>query len=253
MPADAEMTFAEMPHSLFISDLHLCDERANTLQLFLGFLEQQAVEAEKLYILGDLFDVWVGDDDDSQTAVMVASALKHLSSRGTKIYIMHGNRDFLIGDRFCKSSHATLLNDPNVIEITGKRLLLTHGDQLCTRDIAYQKARQMLSSQQWQDDFLHKPLNERKAIAADYRKQSTEATSKLSDDIMDVTVSEVEKWFSTYRADIMIHGHTHQPATHRHDINGAPRTRIVLSEWHDDMASALSISDNLEIDHIDIR
>lgn len=236
-----------MPGSLFISDLHLCDERPKTLELFLKFLSSTAVQADKLYILGDLFDAWVGDDDDSKTASAVTEGLKKLSLSGTAVYIMHGNRDFLIGKEFCRQSQASLLSDPAIIDIAANKILLTHGDQLCTKDTTYQKARQMRLDPKWLEQFLQKDLQARKTIAAEYRKQSGEAKSLLAADIMDVTDAEVIQWFKQYDADMMIHGHTHRPATHEHNINGMIKKRIVLSDWHEDEASAILISEQGEL------
>lgn len=241
-----------MPDSLFISDLHLCDDRPKTVELFLNFLSTTAVEADKLYILGDLFDAWVGDDDDSDTASAVIAGLNNLSVSGTAVYIMHGNRDFLIGDEFCQQSQASLLSDPALISIAAKKILLTHGDQLCTKDMIYQKARQMRLDPEWLGKFLQKDLSARKAIAADYRKQSGEAKSLLAADIMDVTDSEVVQWFEQYDADMMIHGHTHRPASHEHNIKGVMKKRIVLADWHEDEATAISISEQGELAQIRI-
>ena len=230
-----------MPHSLFISDLHLSDDRPSTVELFLKFLEHEAIHAEHLYILGDLFDAWVGDDDDSLVAKQVKEGLAQLDQHGTKIHIMHGNRDFLIGDDFCQHSHVNLLHDPTSIHIADKAILLTHGDLLCTDDINYQQARELRVQQPWLDNFLKKDLNERKELAIQYRQQSGEAKSLLASEIMDVSDSTVRAWFDRYDIDLMIHGHTHRPDTHELRINGHPRERIVLDQWHDDEGMALMI------------
>ncbi len=236
----------------FISDLHLCDARPATVELFLKYLQTTAIEADRLYILGDLFDAWVGDDDDSKTAALVCNGLKQTSETGTNIYIMHGNRDFLIGKDFCQSCGATLLDDPTIIDINGQSVLLTHGDQLCTRDVTYQEGRKMRLQPEWLAQFLKKPLEERKAIAAEYRKQSGEAKSLLADDIMDVTPAEVIRWFESYQADMMIHGHTHRPATHHHLVQGSQKPRIVLPEWHENKAAAILVDDSLNITQMEI-
>lgn len=241
-----------MPQRLFISDLHLSDERSEALSLFLKFLNEQASQATELYILGDFFDAWVGDDDDSQTAQSVSMALKQLSDTGVKVFIMHGNRDFLIGPTFCKKAGAELLDDPSSIFISNQTVLLTHGDQLCTQDIAYQKARKMRTEPAWLNDFLSRPLAERKQIAAHYRAQSGEAKSLLAEDIMDVSENEVIRWFTEYDCLYIIHGHTHRPARHQHDINGSTACRIVLDQWHSDQGMALSIDDDLNISDITI-
>ena len=237
---------------LFISDLHLCDSRPATVDLFLRFLRNEAAKAKNLYILGDLFDAWVGDDDDSQTAKQVIKGIKQLTERGTDVFIMHGNRDFLIGEDFCRACHASLLADPTVIEVGSQPVLLTHGDQLCTRDVAYQQARLMRTQQQWLDQFAQKSLSERKAIAAEYRKKSGENKSLLADDIMDVTPGEVENWFKKYQSVMMIHGHTHRPAVHQHLINGTSKPRIVLSDWHEKHATAIAVDEKLNLEQLAI-
>lgn len=236
-----------MSASLFISDLHLDDSRPQTLLLFKQFLQTTATQAASLYILGDLFDAWVGDDDDSRTAGQVIAALKQLTSSGTSVFIMHGNRDFLISEHFAGMTGATLLEDPHVIEINQQPLLLTHGDQLCSADIAYQQARQMRLDPLWLQTFADKTLSERKKIAADYRKQSGEAKSLLPADIMDVTVATAEQWFSDYNVELIIHGHTHRPADHLHQVQGKTCKRIVLDQWHCDYGMYLSIDDKLNI------
>jgi UDP-2,3-diacylglucosamine hydrolase len=242
-----------MSHSVFISDLHLSDARPATLELFIRFLQIQAPAAESLYILGDLFDAWVGDDDDSMTAEKVRKAIRQLADSGTPVFIMQGNRDFLIGKDFCRACNATLLDDPTLISIGAEKVLLTHGDQLCTRDVNYQKARKMRMQPDWLEHFLHKSLAERKSIAAEYRKLSGEAKSLLAEDIMDVTPSEVDAWFMQYGTAIMIHGHTHRPAIHHHRIEQVTKTRIVLGEWHQHEASAIAIDGELNIQEITIR
>jgi UDP-2,3-diacylglucosamine hydrolase len=238
--------------SLFISDLHLSDERPDTVKLFLRFLVEYAPTSDRLYILGDLFDAWVGDDDDSDTAARVVKALA-VASGETDIYIMHGNRDFLLGEDFSINSRISLLSDPCIIQLGMEKILLTHGDQLCTQDIEYQKARQMRSQPDWLEDFKNKSLAERKAIAEMYRLQSGEAKSVLASDIMDVTDSAVEQWFDYYNVSIMIHGHTHRPDTHIHHVQGRECKRIVLPEWHEDKAAVLAINENMDILQIPVK
>ena len=240
-----------MHSSLFISDLHLSEERPATLQLFLKFLKHQAPTADRLYILGDLFDAWVGDDDDSKVANQVIEALQALSHE-CDVFIMHGNRDFLIGEEFSLKSRATLLPDPSIILIGNTPVLITHGDLLCTLDENYQKARQMRSEPEWIADFLSKPLAERKQIAEIYRQQSGEAKSMLAEDIMDVTEAEVVDWFEKFNVCLMIHGHTHRPATHEYDLDGKECKRIVLPEWHEHKALALAIDESLELEGIPV-
>lgn len=238
-----------MPARLFISDLHLSDEQPGLVSLFCRFLEAQASTATGLYILGDLFDAWVGDDDDSHTAATVMQQLA-LVTRATPVWFLHGNRDFLIGKDFASATGVTLLPDPCIIDIEGQRLLISHGDQLCTRDSVYQQARQMRLEPDWLERFRQRPLAERKKIAADYRRQSGEAKSLLADDIMDVTESAVENWFRQYDVDLMIHGHTHRPAVHHHQVDTRHRTRIVLPDWHDNHGGAIAINKELQIEKI---
>jgi UDP-2,3-diacylglucosamine hydrolase len=241
-----------MHSSLFISDLHLADERPATVNLFLQFLVEYAPASDRLYILGDLFDAWVGDDDDSETAARVTRALA-VASGETDIYVMHGNRDFLLGEDFSINSKVTLLSDPCVIQIGEQNVLLTHGDQLCTQDIEYQKARQMRSQPQWLEDFKKKSLQQRKTIAKMYREKSGEAKSMLPEDIMDVTWSAAEQWFDFYNVDLMIHGHTHRPDTHIHFVHGKECKRIVLPEWHEDSAAVLAINENGNVLQIPVK
>lgn len=241
-----------MHSSLFISDLHLCDESPDTVKLFLQFLVEFAPASDRLYILGDFFDAWVGDDDDSETASRVVKALAAASGE-TDIYIMHGNRDFLLGEDFSINSKVTLIPDPSIIQIGEHKILLTHGDQLCTQDIEYQKVRQMRTQVEWLEDFKSKPLEERKVIARKYREQSGEIKSMLPEDIMDVTESAVEQWFDYYNVDLMIHGHTHRPDTHIHHVHGKECKRIVLPEWHKHTAAALAINENLDILQVPLK
>ncbi|MBT8439873.1 MAG: UDP-2,3-diacylglucosamine diphosphatase [Gammaproteobacteria bacterium] len=241
-----------MHSSLFISDLHLSDERPATVNLFLQFLVEYAPASDRLYILGDLFDAWVGDDEDSETAARVTRALS-AASGDTDIYIMHGNRDFLMGEDFSINSRTTLLADPCVIQIGDQNVLLTHGDQLCTQDIEYQKARQMRTQPEWLEAFRSKSLAERKAIAKMYREQSGEAKSLLAEDIMDVTDSAVEQWFDYYNIKLMIHGHTHRPDTHIHHVHGKECKRIVLPEWHEDSAAVLAINEKMDTLQIPVK
>ena len=240
-----------MNSSLFISDLHLSEERPDTLKLFLNFLKNQAPAADRLYILGDLFDAWVGDDDDTRLSRQVIEAIQELA-HDCDVFIMHGNRDFLIGEEFSLKSRATLLPDPSIILLGDTPVLITHGDQLCTLDEDYQKARKMRSDPQWITEFLAKPLDERKQIAEMYRQQSGEAKSLLADDIMDVTEAEVVGWFEKFDVVLMIHGHTHRPATHEYDIDGKECKRIVLPEWHENKALALAIDEDLVLTGIPI-
>jgi UDP-2,3-diacylglucosamine hydrolase len=232
-----------MSEQLLISDLHLSASRPGTLALFLRFLRERAPRADALFILGDLFDAWVGDDDDSELASAVRAGLKALTDSGTRVYIQHGNRDFLIGQDFLSATGAELLDETAVVTLGGKTTLLMHGDLLCTDDVDYQKARLMLRSAAFIADFLARPLGERVALAASYRQKSGEATSLKAEDIMDVSPLTVADYVRHHGVDRLIHGHTHRPGEHQHEVEGRRVERWVLGEWHDDMGEALCVRD----------
>lgn len=210
----------------FISDLHLDSSRPAVTRAFQDFLNAQQCN-ERLYILGDLFEAWPGDDDDSPLTELVCQALRSLSDAGCKVFIMPGNRDFLLGERFCQAAGTSLLTDPTLISLFGVPTLLMHGDSLCTADKTYQRFRQLAQDPHYQAELLAKPLTERRAIATDLRAKSREANSLKSEDIMDVTPQEVDKAMRSYAASQLIHGHTHRPASHR----VAQGIRWVLGAW----------------------
>jgi len=223
--------------TLFISDLHLDSRTPAITRTFLDFLERQAAGAGALYILGDLFEAWVGDDDHSELSDQVASALARLSGNGTDIHLMHGNRDFLIGRDYAERCGATLLEDPTVMDCHGQRVALMHGDSLCTRDTEYMQFRQQVRSREWQDAFLAKSLVERYMIAQQAREQSREANTNKTSEIMDVTYSEVIRSLHELNVPVLIHGHTHRPAVHTISLETPIRgqdsaVRIVLGDWH---------------------
>jgi UDP-2,3-diacylglucosamine hydrolase len=197
----------------FISDLHLDAARPAVVDAFAQFLDARR-DATALYILGDLFEFWVGDDDDSEIAERVARLLREYHKAGPDIYLMHGNRDFLIGERFAARVGATLLPDPRVVERDGQRLLLMHGDSLCTRDEAYQSFRSLARSSDWQESVLKESLAKRREMAKGLREVSRDAGSRKAADIMDVTEREVIKVMQNAHCRILIHGHTHRPARH---------------------------------------
>lgn len=218
--------------TLFISDLHLDPARPDVAQAFFRFMEDEAPQAEALYILGDFFEAWIGDDLQHPFVDSVKQSLRTLTDKKTPVYLMHGNRDFLIGDQFCKETGCELLEDPTLIELYGQKVLLMHGDTLCTQDIDYLAFRNMVRNPAWQKDFLSKSLQERLAIAESIRAASKEKTSELQYEIMDVTQSEVEKVMTQQNVQLMIHGHTHRPAIHQLDVNGKTAERVVLGDWH---------------------
>jgi UDP-2,3-diacylglucosamine hydrolase len=228
-----------MTHALFISDLHLHATRPLTTAAFFRFLADEAPLAQRLYILGDLFEFWVGDDqlDHDPLARDVATRLDTLAAQGTQIYFMHGNRDFLIGTRFASASRLTLLADPTIVEIGDQRLLLLHGDTLCTDDVAYQQFRKQARDPAWQASILAKPYAERVALAQAIRERSTTEKATKPEDIMDVTPATVEATFRAHDYINMIHGHTHRPAVHEHQVDGRVCTRTVLSDWDNPIQS----------------
>jgi len=218
--------------TLFISDLHLDPARPDVAQAFFRFMEQQAPKADALYILGDFFEAWIGDDMQHEFIDMVKQSLRTLTETGIPVYLMHGNRDFLIGKQFTDETGCQLLEDPTLLDLFGRKVLLMHGDTLCTRDVDYMAFRQMVRNPAWQKDFLSKTLPERLAIAENIRAASKEKTGQLQYEIMDVTPSEVEKVMTEQGVQLLIHGHTHRPAVHQLEVNGKAAERVVLGDWH---------------------
>ncbi len=219
--------------TLFISDLHLDASRPGITGLFLEFLREEAAKAEALYILGDFFEAWVGDDDDDPHHAQVMEGLAALTRSGVPVRLMHGNRDFLIGQRFLDRTGASLLPEPTVLDLYGTPTLLLHGDTLCTDDQEYQMVRRMLRDPAWQKDYLAKPLPERRAIAAHAREQSKLHTAAKAEYIMDVNQQAVETAMRQHGVSRMIHGHTHRPAVHRFKSNGRDMERVVLGDWYE--------------------
>jgi UDP-2,3-diacylglucosamine hydrolase len=220
--------------TLLISDLHLHAGAPEIAEGFLAYLEREARHAEALYILGDFFEAWIGDDYRGAFETRILEALAQLSAGGTRLYFMHGNRDFLVGDGFAQTTGATLLPDPSVIELNGKRVLLMHGDSLCTRDEAYMRFRAMARDPQWQAQILALPVEQRIELASNLRSQSGEANSNKAEDIMDVTYDEVTAVMAEYDVRTLIHGHTHRPAVHDLTVNGQAAKRMVLGDWQPD-------------------
>lgn len=217
--------------TLLISDLHLHAGAPELAHGFQAYLDDQACHADALYILGDFFEAWIGDDYQGEFEARIVAALKRLTDNGTRLYFMHGNRDFLIGEGFAQASGATLLPDPCVVELAGERVLLMHGDSLCTRDEAYMKFRTMARDPQWQAQILALPVEQRLELARNLRNQSGEANSNKAEDIMDVTPDEVIREMQAYGVRTLIHGHTHRPDVHELEIDGQPARRIVLGDW----------------------
>lgn len=212
----------------FISDLHLDSTTPERVDAFARFLRRESSRCDELYLLGDLTEVWIGDDDDSPFAQALKVELA-AAAANCRIRLMHGNRDFLIGDEFARSSRVELIDDPFVIDRNGQRLLLCHGDALCVDDVAYQRTRSVLRSQAWQTDVKAKPLAERRKLADAMRAQSRAANANKPSNIMDVAESAVADIVSQHEAAALIHGHTHRPGIH---AIGKAATRYVLGDWN---------------------
>ncbi len=217
--------------TLFISDLHLEESRPDITDAFLAFLKDKAMGVERLYILGDFFEAWIGDDERTPLQETVAAALKEVSDNGTEIFLMHGNRDFLIGEDFCNRAGATLLDDPTVVDLYGIPTLLMHGDSLCTADVEYQKFRANMRNPQWQQMILARPLADRQQMARQLREISMAKNQGKAETIMDVTPEEVVKEMEAHGVQRLVHGHTHRPAIHELQANGQDARRIVLGDW----------------------
>jgi len=220
-------------HSIFISDLHLSAERPHINQQFFGFLERTASQAEALYILGDLFECWAGDDDVADPLnAGVAEALRALVAKGTVVSLMHGNRDLLIGREFAQRCGANLMSDPALLDLHGTRTLLMHGDTLCTDDVDYQKFRAYAHNPANQAQFLAQPLAARREQILGLRAQSERSKQEKSIEIMDVSESAVTEVLRSHGYPRLIHGHTHRPAHHVHVIDGHSCERWVLNDWY---------------------
>jgi UDP-2,3-diacylglucosamine hydrolase len=222
-----------MPGTLFISDLHLDPERPDVTKLFLGFLATRASNADALYILGDLFEAWIGDDDASPLNLEVIQGIRACVDAGTPVFLLHGNRDFLLGERFAGQSGCNLLQDPACIDLYGTPTLLMHGDLLCTDDTEYLAFREMVRDSDWQTGLLEKPLAVRREMAAEMRRQSREKTAGKPESIMDVNPGAVRDAMTQHSVVQLIHGHTHRPAVHTLDIAGQAARRYVLGDWYD--------------------
>ena len=228
---------------LLISDLHLEEERPDITRAFLHFLDTRARQAKALYILGDFFEVWIGDDAMTPFQHGIAGALRRLSDSGTRIYLMHGNRDFLLGKAFCREAGCTLLGEPHTLELAGEKVLLMHGDSLCTRDIGYQKMRRLLRNPLSLFILRNLPLNTRHQLARKLRSESRSQTRMKASDIVDVTPAEVQRVMGRYGVKTLIHGHTHRPDVHALQVDGQPARRIVLGDW-DKYGWALQVDNN---------
>jgi UDP-2,3-diacylglucosamine hydrolase len=228
-----------MPHSLFISDLHLSHGHPHSTELFLRFSTDIAPKAEALYILGDLFEYWAGDDDlDDPFHQRITRTLRELNEKGTRIFIMHGNRDLLMNKELCSACNAILLDDPTLLELYGTSTLLSHGDALCTDDVEYQRFRDLVRDRDWQTHFLAQPLEQRKAQIVQLRMQSESQKRSKEMSLMDVNNDAVNDLLRQHGYPRLIHGHTHRPAKHLHQLDGHTCERWVLGDW-DNRANAL--------------
>ena len=218
--------------TLFISDLHLDASEPAAGAQFMQFLEQRAVSADALYILGDLFETWIGDDDDEPYRNRICRALAGLSSWGVPCYVMHGNRDFLFQSGFETRTGTQLIDDPIIIELYGEQVLLTHGDALCVADQSYQRLRTVVRNPRWQRRFLKLPRPTRRALAERARRGSQRHTQRTAYEIMDVDPPAVSAAMRACGVRTLIHGHTHRPAVHEFQLDGCAARRIVLGAWH---------------------
>lgn len=225
--------------TLFISDLHLDQNKPEITQQFLSFIKTRAIQARVLYILGDLFEVWLGDDDEAAGFKPVITALQQLS-KSVEIYFIHGNRDFLVGQSFAERTGMTIIQEPTVIQPGSTRIGLMHGDLLCTDDVDYQNFRRMVRNPEWQQQFLGQSLSQRQAIAASLRDKSARAMEAKEIEIMDVNQQTVLRYFDQLNIDVLIHGHTHRPSIHS---IADDKQRIVLGDWNPE-ASFISWKDN---------
>ena len=222
----------------FISDLHLERIESSITNIFTAFLDDLN-QNDSLYILGDLFESWIGDDNVSELSQYISDRLLMLSERDISVAIMHGNRDFLIGEDFCKASSIELINDPRIIEIDTKKVMLTHGDELCTDDKEYQAFRSVVRNPLWQKDFLNFPISKREKIAGEAKDASKDSKDNKAMEIMDVNTDAVLKAFNDHDIEIMIHGHTHRPNIHKVSNEGKNLTRYVLGDWSKNSAIIL--------------
>ena len=217
---------------LFVSDLHLEDSRPDITRAFFHLLDSLQDQFSELYLLGDIFEVWLGDDTPSDCADQLAKKLHATSENGIRIFLMHGNRDFLIGSAYAERCAASLIDEPYLLTVAGQPALLMHGDVLCTQDKDYQAFRQLVRDPQWQQDFLTKPLQERIAIGRQLRDQSQKSARTKEEVIMDVTAEAVNTLMTQQQVRLLIHGHTHRPAIHEVDLPSGKAIRMVLGDWY---------------------
>lgn len=219
--------------TLFISDLHLDAERPEITALFLRFLAEEAAQSDALYILGDLFEAWIGDDDDAALATQVATGLHRVVDGGVTVAFIRGNRDFLLGRQYAARAGFSILPDPCVVTLYDEPVLLLHGDLLCSDDTAYLAVRRQVRDPAWQDALLKRSIAERRAFAQQARGASAAKQASMSLDIGDATQDAVDAMFRQVGLRRMVHGHTHRPAVHDTLVDHTPRQRIVLGDWYE--------------------
>ena len=234
--------------TLFIADLHLDPGRPQITALFERYLADEEVRhADALYILGDLVEAWIGDDDDAALPARIAAATRAVRDAGVPVYFMVGNRDFLLGQAFAERAGLTLLDDGTVHDIHGRRTLLMHGDVLCTDDVAYQTVRKQVRTPEWRAQILAMPLQARRAFAAKAREDSKAHTGNTMESIMDVNADAVAETMRNAGVTRLIHGHTHRPAVHDFQLDGAPAQRIVLGDWYEQGSVLRVDADGVEL------
>ncbi|MFT3756398.1 MAG: UDP-2,3-diacylglucosamine diphosphatase [Pseudoxanthomonas sp.] len=243
--------------TLFISDLHLDASRPAITELFGQFLREQAMRADALYILGDLFEAWVGDDDTSEVGAEVATHLREIADAGVPVFFIRGNRDFLVGTEYARRAGFRILPDPAVVMLYGKPTLLMHGDLLCSDDVAYQQFRAQTRDAAWQEQFLSQPLAARLAFAAKAREASMSRQQEMIgndktqfETVTDVTPTTVKAMFARYGIDTLIHGHTHRPAVHELDVGGQACKRVVLGDWYEQGSVLRVDADGMRLDRL---
>ncbi len=234
--------------TLFISDLHLCAERPAITRLFLDFLAGEARDASVLYILGDLFEAWLGDDAPGHDNLEVLQGLRHLTDHGVEVYVMPGNRDFLLGHQFELMTGCHLIAEPQVVNLYGTPTLLMHGDSLCTDDVEYQKFRLMVRNPKWIEQVLALSVDQRIALARELRQESTAQNKQKRPEIMDVNEAEVVKVMESRLVTRLIHGHTHRPAIHDLTVHDKPAQRVVLGDWYDQGSVLVCDDDGLRLE-----
>ena len=240
--------------TLFIADLHLDPGRPQITALFERYLADEEVRhADALYILGDLVEAWIGDDDDAALPARIAAATRAVRDAGVPVYFMVGNRDFLLGQAFAERAGLTLLDDGTVHDIHGRRTLLMHGDVLCTDDVAYQAVRKQVRTPEWRAQILAMPLQARRAFAAKAREDSRAHTGSTMESIMDVNADAVAETMRNAGVTRLIHGHTHRPAVHDFQLGGAPAQRIVLGDWYEQGSVLRVDADGVELRRLAVK